>query len=56
MYDGLVNFPVKLYNEMNCQFALALQKHFAMPLAIDNAEPFGALMAFQLHVIWRLVK
>ena len=56
MYDGLVNFPVKLYNEMNRQFALALQKHFATPLAIDDAEPFGALMAFQRHVIWRLVK
>ena len=33
----------------------ALQKYFADPLTIDEEEPFGALMAFQRHVVWRLV-
>jgi hypothetical protein len=52
MYVGSVNFPVELYR----RFALALQKNFATPIAIDDAEPFGALMAFQRHLVWRLVK
>ena len=56
MYDELVNFPIKLYNDVNRQFINALQKNFADPIDIDDDEPFGALMAFQRHVVWKMVK
>ena len=42
MYDELVNFPIKLYNDVNRQFINALQKNFADPIDIDDDEPFGA--------------
>jgi hypothetical protein len=47
-------FP-KLYNASNSLMTASLQKYFADVPIIDEEEPFGALMIFQRHVIWKLV-
>ena len=54
-YDQIVAFPQDMYNTLNNHVTTVLQKHFADPPAIDEEEPFGALMFFQRHVVWRLV-
>jgi hypothetical protein len=54
-YDLIVASPPKLYNALNSHVTAALQKYFADPPIIDEEEPFGALMIFQRHVVWRLV-
>ncbi len=54
-YEQIVSFPSKLYNALDNLVTVALQKCFAEPPAIDEEEPFGALMVFQRHVVWRLV-
>ena len=54
-YDQIVAFPPKLYNALNSLVTAALQKHFAELPIIDEEEPFGALMIFQRHVVWKLV-
>jgi hypothetical protein len=54
-YDDVVKFPPKLYNTMNNLVTAVLQKHFVELPIIDEEEPFGALMIFQRHVVWKLV-
>jgi hypothetical protein len=54
-YEDLVKVPPKLYCAINNMVTSVLQKHFVELLMIDEEEPFGALMIFQRHVVWKLV-
>ena len=54
-YDYVTTFPPKLYNEMNKHIAAELRKRH-IPCDIKHDEPFGALIAFQNRVVFRLVK
>ncbi len=54
-YEQIVSFPLNLYIALNSFVTGALQKCFAESPAIDEEEPFGALMVFQRNVVWRLV-
>jgi hypothetical protein len=53
-YEDLVKVPSKLYNAINNMVTSVLQKHFVELPMIDEDEPFGALMIFQRHVVWKL--
>jgi hypothetical protein len=54
-YEDLAKVPSKLYNSINNMVLPVLQKHFVELPMIDEDEPFGALMIFQRHVVWKLV-
>ncbi len=54
-YEDLAKVPSKLYCAINNIVTSVLQKHFVELPMIDEDEPFGALMIFQRHVVWKLV-
>jgi hypothetical protein len=53
-HADIVSFPPELYNAMNNLVTASLQKHIANLPSIDDEEPFGALMIFQRHIIWKM--